>query len=81
MGGITATSLPLRITSESSSQYSQSMDIAAVSKIRASFSPCLSIRATLSADTFVVAKEEEEEEVAKEIRSDSVRVASRAEAK
>ena len=81
MGGITATSLPLRITSESSSQYSQSMDIAAVSKIRASFSPCFSIKATLSADTFVVAKEEEEEEVVREIRSDSVRVASRAEAK
>ena len=80
MGGITATSLPLRITSESSSQYSQSMDIAAVSKIRASFSPCFSIKATLSADTFAVAKEEEEE-VVREIRSDSVRVASRAEAK
>ena len=85
MGGITATSLPFRITSESPSAYSQSMDIADVSKIRASFSPCFSIKASFRADTFVVAKEEEEEEtdgrVVREIRSDSVRVASRAEAK
>lgn len=84
MGGITATSLPFRITSESPSAYSQSMDIADVSKIRASFSPCFSIKASFSADTFVVAKEEEEEtdgRVVREIRSDSVRVASRAEAK
>ena len=81
MGGITATSLPLRISSSSPYVYSQSTDIAADSKIRASFSPCFSIKATLSADTFVAAKEEEEEVVVREIRSDSVRVASRAAAK
>ena len=82
MGGITATSLPFRITSESPSAYSQSTAIADVSKIRASFSPCFSIKASFSADTFVVAKEEETDgRVVREIRSDSVRVASRAEAK